>query len=460
MQKLATDKLLAISAKNAEASQQLAVGDSYQNFTKVAGLSPALQYILQEVQRELALNPEDHLDPLPVIARISERVGFELSSYERDEILKYLEDDQNSFGVLQKLIDDPAISDIIITDFNKISIQQGRQNFSTDLRFPNTEMYEAYVERLLLKAGSTYSTKKPIADGMIGSLARVHAVHKSLCETGPYLTIRINRFASVDVSDLVRVGFATPPILKYLQAIVRAGNTVMVVGEVGTGKTTLVRALAASMPSEESILVIEDTPEIRLQHPHVRYITTREANAEGAGRVSPSECIRAGMRMAMNRIIFGEIRDAEAAESFVDVCASGHPGISTLHARSAAEALIRLELFLARSQKSVQRSVISDQISTALQVLVHVDICKETKRRRIMDVREIGAAADGVLRQRQIFSYDVSSGIPRWIVSTKISNYRSQIEKGSQAVYLSELENYLELPPEFLLREMALQKVA
>src|SRR5690606_24534801 len=251
----------------------------------------------------------------------------------------------------------------------------------------------------LFRAGTTYSTKYPIADGMIGSFARLHAVHKSLCESGPYLTIRLNRFSSVSGSDLVELGLAPSGVISYLQAIVESGNTLLIAGEVGTGKTTLARALASGMPGEESVLVIEDTPEIRLDHPHVRYISTREANIDGAGRVSPSECIRAGMRMAMNRIIFGEMRDAEAAEAFIDVCASGHPGLSTIHARSASEALVRLQLFLGRAQKGVALSVLQEQIATAVQVIVFVDICRSTWRRRIMEVKELGGLGDGALRQ-------------------------------------------------------------
>ena len=203
---------------------------------------------------------------------------------------------------------------------------------------------------------------------MVGPLVRIHAVHKSLCEDGPYVTIRINRFTSVNTSDLERAGMAPKAVLDYLTAIVAIGRTVLVVGEVGTGKTTLARALAATIPHDESVLVIEDTPEIRLEHPHVRYLTTREENLEGEGRVSPAQCIRAGMRMAMNRVIFGEIRDAEAAEAFVDVCASGHPGLSTLHGRSVGDAVTRLELFLSRAQRNADRALLGAQVATAVQV--------------------------------------------------------------------------------------------
>lgn len=96
------------------------------------------------------------------------------------------------------------------------------------------------------------------------------------------------------------------------------------------------------------------------------------------------------MRMAMNRLLLGEMRDAEAAEAFVDVCASGHSGMSTIHARSGRDALARLELFLARRQAAVGESTIKRQIANALSVVVHLGLDPLTKKRRIMEVLEIG----------------------------------------------------------------------
>ena len=146
--------------------------------------------------------------------------------------------------------------------------------------------------------------------------------------------------------------------------------------------------------------------------------------------------------MAMNRIIFGEIRDAEAAESFIDVCASGHPGLSTIHARSATEAISRLELFLGRAQPGVNHSVITEQIATAIQVVVHVQLCPRTHRRRIYDVREIGPVADGKLRQRAIFTYDTQAQTPVWSVTNKLSAYRGILEP---QIMLHELPNKIEM---------------
>lgn len=411
-----------------------------------AKLSPVLAQILREVQRELGYG-EIELDRgalRALVDRTAERLGFDLVALERDEILAQIEREAKPFGLLQPLVDNPEVTDIIVTNFARVCLQQGRRNFTTDISFPSQEAYEAFVERLLQRAGSSYSTKRPIADGMIGSNARVHVVHRSLCESGPYLTIRLNRFSTVRTEDLLESGMAPRELLHYLQGMVRIGATLLIAGEVGTGKTTLSRALAGSIPTDESILVIEDTPEIRLEHPHVRYVHTREANTDGEGRVTPQECIRGGMRMAMNRIIFGEIRDAEAAEAFVDVCASGHPGISTVHARSAGEALVRLELFLGRSQRGVMRNVLTEQLVTAVQAIVHVGICRETGRRRVLEVKEVGPVADGVIRQRDIFKYQPQNGVPQWRVLNRVSAHREELESLADAVRLSAFPAVLE----------------
>jgi Flp pilus assembly CpaF family ATPase len=339
--------------------------------------------------------------------------------------IQEIRSDKNLYGILQQFIDDEAVTDIIVTDYTDIAIRRGGRTHSTNLSFRKPDEYESLVDRLLLAAGVTYSTAKPIVDGMIGSKIRIHAVNKVLCETGPYLTIRISRFSKVTFAELCDFGLAPKEVFEYLRAIIHSGQTVLIAGEVGTGKTTLARALCAGILPEDSILVIEDTPEIKIEHPHARYMRTREANIAGVGKIRPSECIRAGMRMAMTRVIFGEIRDSEAAEAFIDVCVSGHPGISTIHARSAIDALNRLDLFLAREQHGVSRAAIREQVATALQVVVFTKICRKTGRRRIVTVKEILPSMEKSCEDQDVFNYGLSEEQnPVW----KIRNPRSFFE--------------------------------
>ena len=264
----------------------------------------------------------------------------------------------------------------------------------------------------------------PVVDASIGSEIRLCVSHESLTPEGvsPLLTIRLSRHSKSSLSALEQFGLAPKIIMDYLTAAIESGeSTLLIAGEVGTGKTTLVRALAAKIPEHEAILVIEDTQEIKLERKFVRTLLTREANSEGAGRVSPAQAIRTGMRMAMNRIILGEMRDGEAAESFIDASASGHPGMSTIHARSARDAIARLELFLSRAQSNISIDTIRRQIASAVSVVVFLGVESTSRERRVMEVIEIGSASEGMIQVAPIFEYSDDINGPTWLRSSGVS---------------------------------------
>jgi len=328
--------------------------------------------------------------------------------------MRELQNDPNLFGVLKPLVDDPKVNDIIVSHYGQVAVRRGHKIERAPLAFESQAALESYIDRLLLAAGATYSVAKPIADAALGPLGRIHVVHSVLSENGPYLTIRLSRFNQVKEADLIGFGMAPAEIFSYLKTLVLGGQTLLVAGEVGTGKTTLLRALASAIPAHQAILVIEDTPEIKIEHPQVRYIRTREANIEGIGRIPPSECIWAGLRMSMDHIIFGEIREPEAAEAFIDVCVSGHPGLSTIHARNANDAVNRLRLLLARRQPGISTEALNGQIATAVQAIVYTGVCRRSGRLRVMDVLELAPSPDGGLRRQEMFRYDQESSATRW----------------------------------------------
>jgi len=381
--------------------------DSSHNQTLI--LSPSAHAIYEEARLSLLrskLTIPDENSLHDAIVQLEESLQIELSPKERESVIRSLNEAQLDFHILQPLVDQHDINDIIVTSYNDISIQTERRNIQTNLSFPDRNTYLVFIEQLLKRIGKSCTLATPVVDGSISSHIRICVTHESFSPPGqgPYLTIRVSRNRAVTLDSLVAFQMIPPLIKNYLDVLSRSGLvTFLVSGEVGTGKTTCVRALAASIPEDEAILTIEDTSEIALQRPFVRTLLTREANSEGAGKILPDQAIRTGMRMAMNRIILGEMRDGLAAEAFIDVCSSGHVGMSTIHSRSGRDALARLELFLSRAQGQVQIQTIRKQISQAVNVVLHLGIDPIDGKRRILEVLEIVGSSEGTIATSPIF---------------------------------------------------------
>lgn len=415
------------------------LGNQPETLSRIEELTPSAKYVVGEAKKRIGqkLAFEDggapsEEDLFRLVHYVETAEGEELSERERTAVVANLTASLDHYDILSPLVQNSEVNDIIVRSYRDISIQVGRQNIQTDLSFPDNESYRSFVENLLKRAGKACTLATPVIDAAVDPNVRACVTHDSFSPpgSGPMLTLRIARHADISLDGLVRNELAPREILNYLGALVRTGcATLLIAGEVGTGKSTLVKALASQIHQDEATLIIEDTHELVLERPFVRTLLTREANTEGAGRITPAQAIRTGMRMAMNRIILGEMRDGEAAEAFIDVCASGHPGMSTIHARSARDALSRLELFLLRVQGAVGIDTVRRQIANAISVVVYLALDNEVRKRRIMNVVEVGAAADGVVQICPMFSYAATDGFPEWRRDSGISFF-NQILSG------------------------------
>lgn len=378
-------------------------------------LTPSAKYVLREAKTRLGAHTANAVETAPseddllqVVTSVEEVEGEELSAKERNAVVAALSSSLDHYDILTSLVENSDVNDIIVRCFNDISIQIGRKNIQTDLRFADQSAYKSFVENLLKRAGKSCTVATPVVDAAVDRNIRACVTHESFSPpgSGPMLTLRISRHKHISADALVQLELAPRIVMDYLTALVQEGScSLLIAGEVGTGKTTLVRALTQRVNDDEAVLIIEDTHELVLERRFVRTLLTREANTEGAGRISPAQAIRTGMRLAMNRVVLGEMRDGEAAEAFVDVCSSGHAGMSTIHARSARDALSRLELFLSRAQGMVPIETIRRQIANAVSLVVYLGVDKNEKKRRVIEVVELCSGGDGIIQLAPIFLY-------------------------------------------------------
>ena len=324
------------------------------------------------------------------------------------------------WGVLQPLIDNKEVTDIHVYDWKTIVLQRGKVSESTGLHFPNHQAYVAFIDRLLLRLGKSLSTQQHTIDAALPNGVRICAVHESVCGArGPLLCIRVPRIMDASLDGIISYQVAPPLIVNYLASLTRSGMaTMMVAGETGTGKTTLIKCLATQFGPDESIIAVEDTPELNFQHPYFRSLVSRPPNVEGVGEVTLQEHIKTTLRMTPTRVILGEMRTPFAAEAFLESAQTGHVGMSTIHARNARETLVRLESLLGRAQKSVSIDIIRQQIALAVDSVVWLFREKGTGKPRVGEVIEVGHFVEGVIQVRPMFTLVKTGKQPVWRVDS------------------------------------------
>jgi len=413
-------------------------------------LSATATNVLREARRELG--SDDSLDRgediseqaiAKAIDRVCSRKNYAIDDITRAEIIVHLKRDLLGWGVLQSLIEDQEVTDIHCYDYRTVVLQRGKVSETTGLHWPSHEAYATYIDRILFRLGKSLSTQQHTVDASYPDGKRICAVHESVCgQRGPLLTIRVPRIQEVTLESLVAYQVAPPLIVNYLAALVRScEHTFMVAGETGTGKTTLMRCLGTQFRPDESIIGVEDTPELNYQHPYYRSLVSRYANTEGVGEVTLQEHIKTTLRLCPSRVILGEMRTPEAAEAFLESAQTGHCGMSTIHARNARETLTRLESLLGRAQRGVSMDIIRQQISLAVDVCIWMCREKRTGRVRLAEVIEVGNYIEGNIKIRPMFKLVEEGENPKWEVLSWSSNYEEVLHRNG--IYLGDAPQFL-----------------
>jgi pilus assembly protein CpaF len=224
------------------------------------------------------------------------------------------------------------------------------------------------------------------------------------------LTIRKFSHDPFTSEDLIAFGTMSERVAEFLEACVQGRLNLLISGGTGTGKTTLLNVVSSYVPGDERIVTIEDAAELRLNQSHVLRLESRPPNIEGKGQVTIRDLVRNSLRMRPDRIIVGEVRGGEAID-MLQAMNTGHDGsLSTIHSNSPRDALARLETMVLMSGVDLPVRAIREQVSSALDVLVHLARLRDGTR-RIVQVSEIEGMEGDTIVLQDIFYFDYSMGL-------------------------------------------------
>jgi pilus assembly protein CpaF len=335
------------------------------------------------------------------VARAVRDEGVLLPPEAQARLVRELADGLTGLGPAQPLLRDPAVTDVMINGPDEVWVERAGSLERTEVRYGDAGLLQAAVLRVIGPLGQRLDRAKPYVDVRLPDGSRLHALLPPVAPDGPLVTVR--KFAAVALgwNELEAVGSVPAVAGRLLRAAVAERRAIVVCGRTGTGKTTLLGLLLGEIGAEERVVVIEDAAELRPRCPHAVRLEAQPPNADGAGEVTLRLLVRQALRMRPERIVVGEVRGVELVD-VLQALATGHEGcMTTVHARAADEALVRLEgmALLAGLPLEAARA----QLEVALDLLV---VCGRSPdgRRGITQIAEIvRRGGDGPLRVQDVW---------------------------------------------------------
>jgi len=333
-----------------------------------------------------------------------------LSQGERQRLTREIIDDVLGHGPLQRYLDDPSVTEIMVNRADQIYVERNGHLFLTDTKFSNEEALRRVIERIVTRIGRRIDESSPLVDARLADGSRVNAIIPPLAVNGASLTIRKFGREALTVQKLISFGSLSPEMAELLQACVLARMNIIVSGGTGTGKTTMLNVLSSFIPATDRIVTIEDAVELQLQQDHVVRLESRPANIEGKGEVSIRDLVRNSLRMRPDRIVVGEVRGGESLD-MLQAMNTGHDGsISTVHANSPRDAVARLETLVLMAGMDLPLRAIREQIASAVNLIVHISRLRDGTR-RVTHITEVQGMEGDIVTLQDAFVFDYSAGI-------------------------------------------------
>lgn len=318
--------------------------------------------------------------------------------------------DMFGVGPIEPLLQDNSITDIMVNGPDQIYVERFGKLELTPLKFRDNAHVVNVAQRIASSVGRRVDESSPMVDARLPDGSRVNVVLPPLSIDGASISIRKFGRKDLTLQRLAANGCMSPSMARVLEIAAASRLNIIISGGTGSGKTTLLNALSRFISVSERIITVEDAAELQLQQPHVLRLETRPANQEGSGQVTQGDLVRNALRMRPDRIILGETRGSEAMD-VLQAMNTGHDGsMTTLHANTPRDALIRLESMVLMSNGNLPLYSIRRQIASAVHMIVQVERMRDGSRRITSIVELAGMEGDVIVTQELFkFNYDASA---------------------------------------------------
>ncbi len=303
-----------------------------------------------------------------------------------------------------EFLEDDTVTEVMINRFDQIYIERAGRLHKTNARFDSEDALHSAILNVAQWVGREINLENPILDARLPDGSRVNAILPPGARNGTCMTIRKFKRGGLTLEDLIEYGSLSESAREFLELSVRLHKNTMVSGGTGTGKTTLLGAVTTAVPEEERIIVIEDTSELKLIQEHCIYLEVQRPDQFGRGGMTIRQLFVNSLRMRPDRIIVGEVRGGEALD-MVQSMLSGHSGaLSTVHANSPRDAVIRLETLSLMSDVEIPVYVARAQVASAIHLIVQLNRFVEDGSRKVTRITEVlGLDENNQYRFRDLF---------------------------------------------------------
>jgi len=349
------------------------------------------------------------------LTKAYEQTGLKLPESLRVQLFRDILNDLIGFGPIQSLLDDPEINEVMVNHANKVYIERQGKLIETSVKFDGDAHIMRIIERIISPLGRRVDTDSPMVDARLPDGSRVNAVIPPVALDGPMLTIRKFSKTRFTIDQLIEFDTLTRTMADFLKACVLGRLNIVVSGGTGSGKTTLLNVLSSFIPETERVVTIEDSAELRLDQDHVVRMESRPPDIDGRGQVTIRDMVRNSLRMRPDRIIVGECRGGEALD-MLQAMNTGHDGsLTTLHANSPRDALMRLETMVLMAGMELPLKVIRQQVASAVDLVVHQSRLKNGPR-KITAISEVAGMEGDTIVMTDIFKFDQTGVSPEGAV--------------------------------------------